>query len=245
MVLKKKNFFTSNQKLKGTMKITPVSLSIVSTLCVAFLLPGQAFAAENRFYLAADLGGTYAKDVELRSFFGQTTSPDRIIELDPGLRLGIRGGYGITDWLAAEIETGVSANNIESISGPDVVEADGTIANVPFFLNLRLQVPEQYRVAPYIGGGFGIASTILTGDDIEIDGTYFSGDMSDAVFAAQAFAGIRFAINDQMGLSIEYHFMHTEPSSLEADWTFNTSSDRAKLGRTQTHSISVAFDVRF
>jgi opacity protein-like surface antigen len=227
------------------MKITPVLLGIVSTLCVALLFPSQALAAENRFYVAADFGGTYARDVELRSFFGQTTSPNRIIELDPGLRFGVRGGYGITDWLAGEIETGISANNIESISGPGVTEADGTIANVPFFLNLRLQVPEQNRVAPYIGGGFGIATTILTGDDIEIAGTYFSGNMADAVFAAQAFAGLRFAINDQMGLSIEYHFMHTEESSMEADLTVNTPSDRAQLGRTQTHAISVAFDFRF
>jgi opacity protein-like surface antigen len=225
------------------MKTNRVWLRWPTLLTVLALLPVLGLASENRFYLAADLGGTRARDVELRSFFGDTTS--RSIALDPGIRFGVRGGYGLTDWLAGEIETGVSANSIESISGPDVTRADGTIANVPLFLNLRLHVPEHNRVAPYVGGGFGLVSTVLDGDDIEIDGTYFSGSMSDVVFGAHAFAGLRFAINERMGLSAEYRFMHTEASNMRADWTFGTSSDRARLGRTQTHSVSVAFDVWF
>ncbi len=73
----------------------------------------------------------------------------------------------------------------------------------------------------------------------------FSGSAADAVFAYQAFAGVRFAINERMGLSVEYHYLHTGSSSIEADHTVGTTSDTLKLGRTQTHSVSVAFDFIF
>jgi opacity protein-like surface antigen len=237
--------------MKGIMK-----QSILSALALAIfgsmLLPLPAARAEqNRFYLQADVGGTDARDVQLRDFFGQPIAANSEITLDPGIRFGIRGGYGLTDWLAAEVETSVSANNIDSITGAS--KADGSIANVPLLLNLRLHVPERNRVSPYIGGGFGMSSTILDGDNITINhasgppgSTTLDGTTTDVVFAYQGFAGLRFAINESMGLSVEYRYFRAESSNMNADLiTFGVASDRVKLGRTETHSISVAFDVRF
>jgi hypothetical protein len=56
---------------------------------------------------------------------------------------------------------------------------------------------------------------------------------------------LRFAINEQMGLSVEYHYFRAEGSNMNADLTSGLASDRVKLGRTETHSVSVAFDLRF
>lgn len=222
------------------------SLSATLGIAALVLLPLTAVQAEqNRFYLQADLGGTSASDVKLKEFFGQPLAANSEISLDPGSRLGIRAGYGLTDWLAGELETGFSANDIDSITAPGVVQTDGSIANVPVLLNLRLHVPEKNRFAPYVGAGFGIASTILYGDDIWLGAARFSGSAADAVFCYQGFAGLRFALNDQMGLSVEYHYFHAQASSLNADVTVGLPSDRVKLGRTETHSVSVAFDFRF
>lgn len=225
------------------MKNSVLSKYGITVLGLALLSSTMAQAEQNRFYLQADIGGTSASDVKLKEFFGQPIAANSEISLDPGVRFGIRGGYGLTDWLAAEVETGVSANDIDTITG--ATQADGSIANVPLMLNLRLQVPERNRLAPYAGAGFGLSSTVLSGDDIVIGGTRYDGTSADAVFAWQAFAGLRFAINDHMGISAEYHYFRAEASNMTADLTIGTPTDRVKLGRTETHSVSVAFDVRF
>lgn len=230
------------------MKHSVLSTLGITALGLVLLPAGPVHAEQNRFYLQADIGGTSASDVKLKEFFGQPIAASSEISLDPGVRFGLRGGYGLTDWLAAEIETGVTANDIDSItrSGVTVQEANGSIANVPLLLNLRLQVPERNRFAPYVGAGFGLASTILSGDDLIVNGVRYSGDSADAVFAWQGFAGLRFAINDHMGLSVEYHYFRAESSTLKADMVSPVlPSDRVKLGRTETHSVSVTFDVRF
>lgn len=224
------------------MKSIPTT-AVCSTTLALTLFPSVVHAEQNKFYLKGDLGGSKASKVELRDFFGQAIAPNSEIKLDPGIRAGFRGGYGLTDWLDAEAEVSVTSYSIDSITG--ATQADGSLANVPLFLNARLHLPETYRFSPYVGAGFGISSTILSGDNIIIGGTTFDGTTADAVFAYQAFAGLRFAINDRMGLSFEYHYFHAEKSNMSADVVFGVPSDRVKLGRTEAHSFSVAFDFHF
>jgi hypothetical protein len=128
------------------MKKSMLSVIPVTALTLSLVTGANALAEQNRFYLKADIGGNSARDVELREFFGEPTlAANSTISLDPGIRLGFRAGYGITDWFAAEVETGVTANNIESISGPTVAVADGSLANVPFLLNRSfLDKPPQF-----------------------------------------------------------------------------------------------------
>jgi OOP family OmpA-OmpF porin len=217
-------------------------------LLLALFSATAATAEQNRFYLKGDVGGTSAKDVSLRDFFGQPITANSEIELDPGIRFSVHAGYGITDWLAAEIETGVMANDIDSITG--AVEADGSLANVPLLLNGKLHLPERYRISPYVGGGFGLSSTILSGDNITIahpgGTTTLDGTTTDVVFAYQGFAGVRFAINDDMGISLEYRYFRAGNANMDADLiTTGVPSDRVKLGRQELHSVSVAFDLQF
>lgn len=216
----------------------PVGLVLVTALALT-----TASADQNRFYLRADVGGTSTKDVELREFFGQGLLPNSEITLEPGIRVGVRAGYGLTDWLAAEVETGVSANSIESVSG--AIVAEGSLASVPLLLNARLHVPDNERFSPYVGAGFGLATTMLTGEEIIIGGTSFDGVTADAVFAYQLFAGMDFALNDHMSLGLEYRYFNAEPSNMTADIAVGTPTDRVKLGRIETHSVSVAFKLRF
>lgn len=215
-----------------------LSLTLGTTLLLT-----TASAEQNRFYVRADVGGTSTRDVELREFFGQAIVPNSEISLEPGIRVGVRAGYGLTDWLAAEVETGVSANSVESVSG--AIVAEGSLASVPLLLNARLHVPDHERFSPYIGAGFGLATTMLTADDIIIGGTSFNGTTADAVFAYQGFAGVDFAINNHMSIGAEYRYFNAEPSNMTADITVGTPTDRVKLGRIETHSVTVAFKFRF
>lgn len=224
------------------MNYSPLLRRLGLTLGVA-LAAITVTAEQNRFYLRADVGGTSTKDVELREFFGQALVPNSEIKLDPGIRVGVRAGYGLTDWLAAEVETGVTANSIDSITG--AAQAEGSLASVPLLLNARLHVPDNSRFSPYAGAGFGLATTLLSADKIVIGGTALDGSTADAVFAYQAFAGVDFAINDRMSLGLEYRYFHAEKSNMTADITVGTPTDRVKLGSIQTHAVSVAFKLRF
>jgi len=71
------------------------------------------------------------------------------------------------------------------------------------------------------------------------------GSDADAVFAWQAFAGLRFALNERMGLGVEYRYFEADSPSWHADFTFNTSSDKFGLGHIHTHAISAVFDYHF
>ena len=220
--------------------------SICTTaLCLALFPAARGYAEENRFYVQGDIGGNVSSDVHLKEFLNQPLDPNTKIKLDPGARFAIRGGYGLTDWLAAEVETGMLANDIETITTTGVLESNGSILNVPLLFNLRLQVPEKHRLAPYIGAGAGFTSTVLTGNELIIGTRRFEGVEADVVFAYQFFAGVRFALNERMGLSAEYHYFHADASNFTMDTPSGVGTEDIKLGRTETHSFTVAFDWRF
>lgn len=216
----------------------------VWSVALLLLLPAQA--EKNKFYVAGEAGGAVTADTQLKEFFGVPLAPNSEVKFDPGLWLGLRGGYGVTDWFDAEVETGLAANRIDSVTGATATETDAALTNIPLLLNARFHCPALHRISPYFGGGLGLSTTILSGDDLVIDGTRMHGSAAGAVFAYQAFGGLRFAINDRMGLSVEYHYFATTASEMRANVTVGTpASDRVQLGGMATHAATIAFDYRF
>ena len=219
----------------------------ITLLCVgsgiafaALTAPGQA----TGFYVRGDFGGQVTQDVSLQSFFGEPLAPNAKVKFDPGIRLAFAGGYHVTDWFGAEVETGVMANNISSITGASRVD-NATFSNVPFLLNARFECPsKKFPVSPYFGGGLGMSASSIDADHIDLGGTSYEGSMSTVVFAYQAFGGLRFRINDRMGVSLEYHYFATTDSSWDVGSSASTSN-KMKIAGTQTHAASVAFVFRF
>lgn len=209
---------------------------------LALLSPSPANAQWERFYFKADAGGNWTLDTDLKEFLGPV-SPGTKVKFDPGARFGAAFGFHVTDWFAAEAETGVFANSIDTVTGATRVDAG--FANVPFLLNARFQCPRMYRITPYFGGGIGGSAAVLDVDELEINGTRLHGNDSTAVFAYQAFGGLRCRLNDHMGLSVEYRYFATTDPEWRADVTFGTPSDKIRFGGTQTHAVSIAFDFRF
>jgi opacity protein-like surface antigen len=210
---------------------------------LVLLAPSGAQAQLDRLYIKGDIGGNWTHDTELKEFFGEPLAPRSKVRFDPGARFGITAGYRLTDWFAPEIETGVVANSIDSIT--DATRVDAVFSNVPLLVNARFTCPGCDRIRPYIGGGAGGSFPVIASDRIRIGGTSMHGTDSDAVFAYQAFAGLRFKLNEQMGLSLEYHYLHADGAEWKAEFSAGTGSDRMRFGGTETHSISVAFDFHF
>jgi OmpA-OmpF porin, OOP family len=216
------------------------NLALSSLTCIGAALAAlSVHAQETRFYVRGDVGGTITPDTEVKEFFGPV-APGTKIKFDPGVRLGVAGGYQVTDWFAAEAQTGVMANSIKSITGADRVDA--VFSNVPFLINARFQCPtRKCPFTPYAGGGLGVSISSIDVDHIDLNGTSIDGAEADAVFAYQAFAGVRYALNPQMGLSLEYRYFATTEPSCDAQ----NISGQMGLGRIETHAFTIAFDYKF
>lgn len=226
-----------NMKIKSQ-PIVPLTLGLLAVTALS-----TAYAEQGKFYVAADAGAVVTVDTELKEFFGQPLLPNSQVSFDPGFRLGVRGGYGVTDWFDTEVETGFMANHIKSVTGAS--ETDASLTNIPLLFNARFHCPSLHKVSPYFGGGFGCSTTILSADELVIGGTALDGSTAGIVFAYQAFAGVRVALNERMGLSLEYHYFATTSSTMSADVTVGTASDEVKLGGTASHAVTIAFDYHF
>jgi outer membrane immunogenic protein len=202
-----------------------------------------ALSQERGFYVKADAGGNITQDADLKEFFGPV-APDSKVKFDAGPRFAVAGGYQFTSWFALEGEVGFMDNKLDSITDASRVH-DAWFINVPFLVNGKFQWPNRTPFTPYIGAGVGFSEVILDVDEISLGGTSLHGNTSDTVFAYQAFAGLRYRINERMGLSVEYHYLGADGAEWHADSTSGTISDRMKFGSTQTHSLSLAFDFRF
>jgi len=214
---------------------------------------------ESRFYIKGDLGGNLTSDSQgsvrgdptFGIFFG-TRNIGFKARFEPGERAGVACGYQITDWFAAEGEIGAVVNEVDSRNSfpPSRVGfRDGTFANVPLLFNVKLQYPNHSHWTPYIGAGLGVSAAILDVDTIissnaltDFQRVHTSG--ADAVFAYQAFAGLRYRLNERMGLSVEYRYLATDAPEWDLE---NDRSARSTLsfGRIETHAFSLAFDCHF
>jgi opacity protein-like surface antigen len=219
------------------------SSKMLACSCALLASSLPLLAQSSRFYAKVDVGGNITQDATLNEFFGPVAG-DTKVKFDPGVRAGIAGGYQLTDWFAPEVELGFVENKINSITGASRVH-DSWFANVPFLVNGKLQYPNSSPLTPYAGAGVGFSEALLSVGHIDLNGTSLHGDISDTVFAWQAFAGLRYKINEQMGLSVEYRYFQADAASWQADFTVGTPSDTLRMGRTQTHAISLAFDFRF
>jgi opacity protein-like surface antigen len=217
--------------------------AIRMTVGLITIAAATATAEQGKFYVGGDVGAVVTTDTELEQWFDATLAPNSELTFDPGFRLGVRGGYGVTDWFDAEVETGFMVNNIDSATGAS--ESDASLTQVPLLINARFHCPAFHGVSPYFGGGLGMSTTYLWADDLVIDGIALDGTTAGFTFAYQAFAGLRFAINEQMSLSLEYHYFATTGTEMDVDVTSGISSDELEIGSTASHTATIGFYYRF
>jgi outer membrane protein len=218
------------------------SLACALGACVITLLASDAFGQANKFYFKFDVGGNIAEDVDFKEFFGENVNGGDV-ELDAGLRFGMAGGFWVTDWFAPELELGALINNIDRIGGSS--DVDASFSQLPLMLNAKFQLPNNSIVTPYAGAGAGFSTAMLSADYIQVGNTVMDGSEADIVFCWQAFAGVRFTLAENIGLSLEYRFMAADDPSWEADYTSGTGTDRVKFGESKVQSLSIAVDFQF
>ena len=219
------------------------SLILVAALGGLALVSTQSgFGQATRFYIKGGIGPALTEDTRLKEFNGPIT--DTKVKFDPGVQFRFAGGFRITEWLSTELESGVTYNNIKSITGATTVDA--SLSNVPLLANLVLQCPpKKCPFTPYVGGGFGYSSSVLDAEDINIGGLHLSDTQSDAVFAYHAFGGFAYHINDRMHVDLAYRYFGTTEPTWKSDVIFAGGSGRTRFGENRTHSITFSFTYSF
>lgn len=214
---------------------TPILAATVSTLLVSGALAPFAAQAEEQVqgpYAGADLGLALTSDARLKAFPG--TAGGGHVDFDPGVRLSLNGGWRFSDWIRAGGELGVISHEIKG--------ADASIAHFPLMATVEFQIPNTTPLVPFFGGGPGIdISTISIDHDNLGGGSNVDGSAADAVFAWQAYAGVRYKINDSMSAGLVYKYFDAG----ESRWDVRHTSSDIRFGRTHTHAISASFSMDF
>jgi opacity protein-like surface antigen len=201
---------------------------------LGLLLAGAVSAEERPMgpYFGADFGVALTQDTKLREFPG--ASGGGKVEFDPGVRLSLSGGWRVTPWFRGGGEFGFISHTIDG--------ADAAVTHMPLLANVEFQLPNRTRLLPFIGGGPGVAFSVLDIDDDFLgDGDFVDGSTSDAVFAWQVYAGLRFRINESMSVGVVYKYFEADGS----DWDVENSSSEISFGRIRSHAINASFSMSF
>jgi opacity protein-like surface antigen len=213
-----------NKTVRSLLLIAAGSLSMAM-----FTQPGHS----QNFYFDADMGVALADDVKLRQFVVPTSGID--LELEPGMRLSVAGGYNFNDFVGVQLETGIIHNEVDNI--------DASIGHVPMLVNVvfRYDRPESKWV-PYAGAGAGGDASLIQVDDVFApNGTLVDGEESTVVFAWQLFAGVRYKLNDMMSIGAGYKFYSAEGAS----WDVHGTGGEIETGTADVHSFGVNFNMKF
>lgn len=191
------------------------------------------FADEERgFYAGADVGGTIAESVSLKEF--PDAPPGGDVKFHPGARLSLNGGYRFNNWLSLGAETGFMLNTVKG--------ADIAISQTPFLANVEFRMPNETPLEPFIGGGPGVSVTVIALDHDRLnEGSDVNGSAADAVFAWQAYGGVRYKITESMSVGLLYKYFAADPAS----WDVRHTSQQIRFGQAKIHSFSASFQVNF
>lgn len=221
--------------------------TIIFILMMAVMaVPEFSMAAQLRqgFYASAFTGITVASDADVSSISGGSNFNDRA-EFDPGINAGGTFGY---DFGMGRLEGELSYKHSEIKTVTDrqtgyrYRSVDGSLGAFAVMFNGFVDLRNDSRVTPYLGGGIGFASLHLS----DTSGIASNGvrtilyDKADAtVFAYQLGAGMEIALNRRLSLDVGYRYFATERADFDSDWN---SSASMKL---ETHNGTVGVRFKF
>jgi opacity protein-like surface antigen len=220
------------------MKMTALSMACVAGVCLGVtFLPGTAQG--QGFYLNADMGVALGDDVKLRQFIVPLSGVD--LELDPGVRVSVAGGYNFNDYVGVQLETGLIHHEVDGVNGAGNIDA--SVGHVPLLADVifRYDKPDC-RFVPYLGAGAGGDVSVIELDHVFApNGSRVDGSGSDLVFAWQVFAGARYRLNDAMSIGAGYKFFSADGAS----WEVRHTSGDIESGTARVHSFAVDFNLKF
>ena len=218
---------------------------------IILLIPAVCAGAAARpgAYMSGFIGATIPADsnVTTDDFVLNSTFQDRV-EFDPGLNLGVTGGYDF-GYLRMEGELSYKHSNMKEIVDRSddfhFRSVDGDLAALAIMFNSFADLHTNSIITPYFGGGIGFA-TLYMGDTFGTDtrggittrSLLYLGD-SDTVFAYQIGGGVAIALNPELSLDFGYRYFGTDTGR------FGDNFDLISRLKFESHNATVGFRFRF
>jgi opacity protein-like surface antigen len=207
-------------------------------------LPAQETPPYEPVHRAAiEAGAWFPQSTDLSGFPGSSGTSK--LELNPGFRVGIGSAYALKPYFSVDWEAALLVSSVKN--GGALDEFDATMTQVPFLISGVFQYENATAFTPFLGVGVGAASTAINVHEARIGVTSLEGSDYDFVFAWQIAAGLRYAVNERLGLGISYKYLWTG----NAEWEFEndaisaTGDQKLEINGIRSHAILGYLSYRF
>jgi outer membrane protein OmpA-like peptidoglycan-associated protein len=206
-----------------------IAAGLVAGLCTA------ASAQTDGWYAGAEAGVNFVPKLKFRMPDNNTWTQKQ----NPGYAIGGDVGYGFGP-VRVEGELTWRQNGLDKINDNlGTASAGGNINAVSVMGNVFYDVDTGTKFTPYVGVGAGGIN--LDEDNVTARGVTLTKD-SDLRFAYQGIAGVSYAVNEQLSIKADYHYIRAD----EARFTTETAYDgNVGKGAYQAHSVMVGFTWHF
>ena len=166
------------------------------------------------------------------------------VSYDVGFAFDATFGYAFNKWFSVEGEFGWNGNGISQAQG--IQEQNTYVYEIPFLVNVGFQLPlPRTKLVPYVGAGVGGSASVFDTDLYSNGATTVVGSESDFVLAYQAFAGVRYEINEQMFAGLGYKFFATGSPTYSFDAAFGGPDFDVGFSGARTHMVMFSFVWKF
>jgi opacity protein-like surface antigen len=224
---------------------------LVAAVLITLTAPAVVAAAPVRTggYMSGFIGASIPLDanVTTEQFSPVGTFNDRV-EYDPGVNVGLTGGYNF-GYLRLEGELSYKNAAVAEITdqadGFRYRHVDGDLSALAVMFNGFVDLRNDSPITPYFGGGIGYA-TLYISDTYGTDtrGGFSTRDLLyaedvDSVFAYQVGGGLEIALNSILSLDLAYRYFGTSKARFDDDW--NNVTDL----KFRSHNATVGLRIKF
>jgi opacity protein-like surface antigen len=225
-----------------TILLAGVGAALVLAATPGFAQFRNFVTSDAGMYSRFEMGPTFRQNGDMTDFGGFPTGNG--VSYDVGFAFDAVFGYAFNKWFGLEGEFGWNGNTINSVQG--IQEQDTYVYEVPFLANVAFQIPlPRTKLIPYLGGGVGGSWSIFDTDLYSNGAATVVGNESDFVLAYQAFAGLRYEINEQMSAGVGYKFFATGSPTYSFEPAFGGPDFDVGFTGSRSHMILFSFVWKF
>ncbi len=206
------------------------------------LSAGAPVFAADGFYAGAEGGATFVNDADFTGT-GSSAGAFFTTEYDTGYIVGGFFGYQYqsmrveaelayrrSDWKDITDVTVAGVGTVASFKDAGIA-VDGETYVLSGMINGYLDMHNTSALTPYIMAGVGAANVGIDNVSFTSGGVTVSADNEDdTVLAWQVGAGVNFAFNEMISLSVDYRYFATsDPEFSDVDLEYNSHNIMASL----------------
>lgn len=212
-----------------------ISSAVIAAGLVAGLCTAASAQTTDGLYVGAEAGVNFVPKIK----YNATVDSWRQNQ-DPGFAIAGQVGYGFGN-IRLEGEVSWRQNEVSKFMNYfGTQDPDGNLNALSVMGNVYYDFHNDSRWTPYVGAGFGGIN--VSADNIKASGIPVTND-HQMVPGYQGIAGVQYAVNDQLSLKADYHFVHTlNDAHLEID---NAYGGGYADGPYSAHTIMIGFNWKF